>query len=95
MSFYWSELSTPDASLGLEFPPSDLMLFQILNLGAALYLLENSATLENFSVNRSSKYNSELAYASAVAILDEIQTVGRQILKMLGTKSSSNLVRYF
>jgi hypothetical protein len=70
------------------------MVFEILNLAAALYLLENSATPEKFAVNRSTKYNSELAYTSAVAILDEIQTVGRKILKMLGTRSSSNLVIY-
>ena len=70
------------------------MVFEMLNLAAALYLLENSATSEKFAVNRSTKYNSELAYTSVVAILDEIQTVGRKILKMSGTRSSSNLVRY-
>lgn len=70
------------------------MVFEILNLAAALHLLENSATPEKLAVNRSAKYNSELAYTSAVAILDEIQTVGRKILKVSGTRSSSNLVRY-
>lgn len=70
------------------------MVFEIVNLAAALYLHENSATPEKLAVNRSTKYNSELAYTSAVAILDEIQTVGRKILKMSGTRSSSNLVRY-
>ena len=94
MDFYWSGLSTTDASLGLEYPSPDLMVFEILNLGAALYLLENSATPESFILDRSMKYNSELAYTSAAAILDEIQTVCRKILKMLDTRSSSNLVRY-
>ena len=70
------------------------MVFEVLNLAAALCLLENSATPENFAVNRSTKYNSELAYTSAVAILDEILTVGRNVLKMSSTRSSSNLVRY-
>lgn len=70
------------------------MVFEILNLAAALYLLENSATPEKLAVNRSTKYNSELAYTSAVTILDEIQTVGRKVLKMSGTRSSSDLVRY-
>lgn len=70
------------------------MVFEVLNLAAALYLLENSATSEKLAVNRSTKYNSELAYSSAVTILDEIQTIGRKILKMSGTKPSSNLVRY-
>jgi hypothetical protein len=96
---YWIGLSTPDASLGLGLPSSDLMVFEILNLAAALYLHENSATPEKLAFNRSTKYNStkynsELAYTSAVAILDEIQTVGRKVLKMSGTRSSSNLVRY-
>ena len=70
------------------------MIFEVLNLAATLYLLENSATPEKLAVNRSTKYNSELGYASAAAILDEIQTVGRKILEMSGTGSSSNLVRY-
>lgn len=70
------------------------MVFEILNLAAALHLLENSATPEKLAVNRSTKYNSELAYTSAVAILDEIQTAGRKILKMSSTRSSSGLVRY-
>ena len=70
------------------------MVFEILNLAAVLYLLENSATPKKFAVNRSLKYDSELAYTSTTAILDEIQTVGRQTLKMLNTRSSSNLVRY-
>jgi hypothetical protein len=94
MDFSWSGLSTPDAGFGLEFPILDLMVFEVLNLGAALYLLENSSTPEKFAVNRSMKYNSELAYTSAAAIVDEIQTVGRKVLKMLDTRSSSNLVRY-
>ena len=94
MDFYWIDLSTTDASLALEYPNSDLMVFEILNLTAALYLLENSATPEKLAVNRTTKYNSELAYTSAVAILDEMQTVGRSILKMSGTRSLSNLVRY-
>ena len=85
---------TPDASLGLELPSSDLMVFEILNLAGTLYLLENSASPEKTAANRSTKYNSELAYTSAVAILDEIQTVGRKILKMSGTGSSSDLVSY-
>ena len=71
-----------------------MLIFEILNLGAALYLLENSAIPEKVAVNRSLKYNSELAYTSAAAILDEIQTVGRKVLKMSDTRSSSNLVRY-
>ena len=70
------------------------MVFEIINLAAALYLLESSATPERLAVNRSTKYNSELAYTSAVSILDEIQTVGRNVLKMSSTRSSSNLVRY-
>jgi hypothetical protein len=70
------------------------MVFEILNLASALHLLENSATPEKLAINRSTKYNSELAYTSAVAILDEIQTVGRKILKMSGTRSLSNVVRY-
>ena len=70
------------------------MVFEILNLAAALYLLENTATPEKLAFNRSTKYNSELAYTSAVVILDEIQTVGRKILKMSGTRFSSNPVRY-
>ena len=70
------------------------MVFEILNLAAALYLLENSTTQEKLAVNRSTKYNSELAYTSAVTILDEIQTLGRKILKMSGTRPSSTLVRY-
>jgi hypothetical protein len=94
MDFFWMGLSTPDASLDPDFPSLNLMVFEILNLAAALYLLESSAAPEKLAVNRSAKYNSELAYTSAVAILDEIQTVGRKILKMSGTRSSLNLVRY-
>lgn len=94
MYSYWSGLSTPDYSLSLEFPSSDLFIFEILSLVAALYLLENSPTPEKFIVNRSMKHNSELAYTSAAAILDEIQTVGRNVLETLDIKSSSNLVRY-
>ena len=70
------------------------MVYEILNLAAALFLLETSAAPEKLAVNRSMKYNSELAYTSAVAILDEIETVGRNILKMSGTRSKSNLVSY-
>lgn len=94
MYLYWSGPSTPDHSLSLEFPSSDLFIFEILSLAAALYLLENSPKPEKFVVNRSMKYNSELAYTSAAAILDEIQTVGRNVLEMLDIRSSSNLVRY-
>ena len=93
MNFCWSGLSTSDTSLGPEFPTSNLMIFEILHLGAALYLLENSTTPEKLSVNSSLKYSSELAYTSATGILDEIQTVSRNILKTLDTRSSSNLVR--
>lgn len=92
MGFYCSRLSIPDTSLNRENFNPDLMVFEILNLAAALYLLENSATPENLAVNRSLK--GELAHASATAILDEIQNVGRRILKVLDTRSSPNLVRY-
>lgn len=92
MGFYWSRLSIPDTSLNREIFTPDLMVFEILNLAAALYLLEHSATPEIFTVNRSLK--GELAHASATAILDEIQNVGLRILKVLDIGSSSNLVRY-
>lgn len=89
MNFYWNEGSLQNRGLTLDTDgfPSHLLVSEILNLGAAIYLHQQDARL-NEIMEPSMMEKDHQIRLSAMKLLEGVANVGLQILRALRTSTS-------